>query len=112
MRDYVPEAETIHHTVDPVSFPPAIEKLLLIALALVLLVPCFWQSHLQAGDFSSHIYNAWLTLEAEKGSVTGLETRWQWTNTLADLFLPRLLQWTGRAATERIASGIAVELFF
>ena len=38
----------------------------------LLLVPCYWQSRLQAGDLSSHIYNAWLAELIAKGQAPGL----------------------------------------
>src|SRR5260370_39294574 len=40
--------------------------------SILLLVPCFWQSRLQAGDLSSHIYNAWLAQVIETRQRPGL----------------------------------------
>jgi hypothetical protein len=35
--------------------------LVYVPVSLGLLLPCYWQPRIQAGDLSSHIYNAWLT---------------------------------------------------
>src|SRR5882762_802603 len=50
--------------------------------SVLLLVPCFWQSRLQAGDLSSHIYNAWLAQSIESGRASGLSIAFQTTNVL------------------------------
>ncbi|HZI76726.1 MAG TPA: hypothetical protein VFD73_22400, partial [Gemmatimonadales bacterium] len=47
----------------PVLFP---------AISILLLVPCYWQPRLQAGDLSSHIYNAWMSQLIESGRTDGL----------------------------------------
>src|SRR4051812_36876130 len=31
-----------------------------VVLSLCVLIPCFWQPHIQATDLPSHLYNAWL----------------------------------------------------
>ena len=41
-------------------------------VSLVLLAPCYWQPRLQAGDLSSHIYNAWLAQLIESGRADGV----------------------------------------
>ena len=33
--------------------PPVLEALMVILISQFLLIPCFWQRHVQAGDFSS-----------------------------------------------------------
>jgi hypothetical protein len=82
-----------------------------VAVSALLLVPCFWQSRIQAGDLSSHIYNAWLACEIQKGTVQGLTVTAQWTNVLFDLWLVALLQLWGPAVAQRIAVGAAVLIF-
>jgi len=42
------------------------------ALSLLVLAPCFWHSRIQAGDLSSHVYNAWLTGLLEQRPFPGL----------------------------------------
>ena len=40
-------------------------------LSVLLLSPCYWQPRLQAGDLSSHIYNAWLAQLIETAAPRG-----------------------------------------
>ena len=46
--------------------------LLFLAVSGFLLVPCFWQRRIQAGDLASHVYNAWLAQLIERGQAPGL----------------------------------------
>jgi len=32
---------------------------ILLLISIILLVPCYWHSHIEAGDLGSHMYNAW-----------------------------------------------------
>jgi len=84
----------------------------MIVTSLALLIPCFWQERIQAGDLSSHLYNAWLAGQIDSGAVKGLTVTPQWTNALSDWALQRLLYAGGPAAAERIVSGAAALLFF
>ena len=79
--------------------------------SLPLLVPCFWQSRVQAGDLSSHLYNAWLAQLVEGGRAPGLVVVWQSTNVLFDWLLGALFRGLGPAAAERIAVALAVLVF-
>ena len=83
----------------------------LIAAALVLLVPCFWQSRLQAGDLSSHIYNAWLAGLIQRGKAPGLAISFQTTNVLFDLMLSAFYQMFGAGIAQRLSVAIAVLVF-
>ena len=40
--------------------------------SLLVLLPCYWQARIQAGDLSSHIYNSWLAQLIEAGKLPGL----------------------------------------
>ena len=84
-------------------------RVLLISVLLV--VPCFWQSRIQAGDLSSHIYNAYLANLIAQGKVSGLWIADQSNNILFDLELEWLLPRVGAAAAQRIAVSIAVLIF-
>jgi len=75
----------------------------LLASAL-LLIPCFWQSRIQAGDLSSHVYNAWLARLVAQGQAPGLSLVHLNTNILFD--------WMLSAMPERLAVAIAVLIFF
>jgi len=79
---------------------------------VLLLVPCFWQSRIQAGDLSSHIYNAWLAQLIEHGQAPGLTLARQSNNVLFDLMLSGLMRAWGAAAAQRIAVSMAVLVFF
>ena len=74
-------------------------------------MPCFWQSRLQAGDLSSHIYNAWLAQLIEAGRAPGLSIVFQTTNVLFDIILRALFEVFGPAAAQRISVSLAVLTF-
>jgi len=74
------------------------------------MIPCFWGSRIQAGDLSSHIYNAWLARLVAEGRAPGLEVKWQSTNILFDLMLSALFP-LGVGAAQRIAVVAAVLVF-
>jgi hypothetical protein len=80
-------------------------------VSLLLLAPCYWQSRVQAGDLSSHIYNAWLAQLIERGEIHGLRIAGQTTNILFDLMLGGLFQLAGPAAAQRISVSLAVLIF-
>lgn len=81
------------------------------ALSALLLLPCFWQPRIQAGDLSSHIYNAWLTQLIESGRAQGLVVAPQTTNVLFDLMLGGLFRLFGPEAAQRIAVSLAALIF-
>ena len=82
------------------------------AISVLLLVPCFWQPRIQAGDLSSHVYNAWLAQLIERGQAPGLTLARQSNNVLFDLMLSGLMRAWGVAVAQRIAVSIAVLVFF
>ena len=95
---------------DPLqAWTPALQG---IGLSVLLLVPCFWQVRIQAGDLSSHLYNAWLAQLIERGQAPGLMLVRQSNNVLFDLMLSGLLRVFGAAAAQRIAVSVAVLVFF
>lgn len=79
--------------------------------SVLLLVPCFWQSRIHAGDLSSHIYNAWLAQLIQSGKTTGLTIVPKTTNVLFDLVLSGLLGALGASAAQRIAVSASVLIF-
>jgi hypothetical protein len=81
-------------------------------ISLLVLVPCFWHSRIQAGDLSSHVYNCWLVLQLEHQPVPGLAVVPQWTNVVFDLALTELLRVFGPDAAQRIAVSVCVLVFF
>ena len=80
-------------------------------VSLLLVAPCYWQSHIQAGDLSSHIYNAWLAQSIEGGRILGLRIAAQSTNVLFDLMLYGLLNVVGPDWAQRISVSLAVLIF-
>ncbi len=81
-------------------------------ISAALLAPCFWQTHIQAGDLSSHLYNAWLARLAAEGKLEGLALVPQWTNVLFDAMLRSLLGLLGARWAERGAVAACVLVFF
>jgi hypothetical protein len=76
-----------------------------------LLIPCFWQSRIQAGDLSSHIYNAWLASRIQQGDAPGLWISSKSNNILFDQMLEWLLVRVGPDWTQRLAVAASVLVF-
>lgn len=85
---------------------------LVVAVSALVLLPCFWQRRIQAGDFSSHLYNAWLVQEVKGGRIAELELAAPWTNVLFDSLLEASIQALGLEAAERISVSLLVLNFF
>jgi hypothetical protein len=90
----------------PVSY------MLMAGLAIALLIPCFWQPHIEAGDLASHLYNAWLAGEIHKGTLPGLTLVHPVTNVLADWGLEALSNAFGPTRAARVMAAVAVQIFF
>jgi hypothetical protein len=92
--------------------PEPVRGPLWYAVATVMLVvPCFWQPRLQAGDLASHIYNSWLAELIAQGKAPGLSIASQTTNVLFDLILSALYRAIGAGMAQRIAVSFAVLVF-
>jgi len=78
----------------------------------ILLIPCFWHRHIEAGDLASHTYNAWLTQLIDRGQAPGLWLARQWNNIFFDILLVRLANLFGLNLAEKIAVSLAVLIFF
>lgn len=83
----------------------------LALLAVLFLIPCFWQSRIQAGDLASHAYNAWLASRISEGLLPGLWIAHQSNNVLFDIMLVFFSSHFGMAVAQRIAVSIAVLIF-
>jgi hypothetical protein len=81
-------------------------------ISALVLVPCFWQSRIQAGDLSSHLYNAWLSILIGEAKAPGLKIVSQHTNVLFDVLLAGLMRAVGPWGAEHIAVPLAVLVFF
>jgi hypothetical protein len=86
-------------------------RVLFALLAAIVLLPCYWQPRIQAGDLSSHIYNAWLAQLIESGRLPGLQITGQFTNVLFDLLLTGLIRPLGPDGAQRAAVSLAVLIF-
>src|SRR5579864_591133 len=86
--------------------------LVLTTISVVVLLPCFWHKHIEAGDLASHTYNAWLAQLIERGQAPGLYLAPRWTNILVDVALLRLGNIIGFAAAEKIVVSACVLIFF
>jgi hypothetical protein len=83
----------------------------LVVISVLLLVPCLWQSRIQAGDLSSHAYNAWLASQISGGTLHGVSIARQWNNVLFDIELCFFAAHFGFEVAQSIAVGIAVLIF-
>ncbi len=84
----------------------------IVAISLVLLLPCFWHKRIEAGDLASHTYNAWLAQLIAQGNAPGLYLVRQWNNVLVDVALAKLGSAVGFAAAEKIVVSACVLIFF
>lgn len=82
-----------------------------LAASILLVIPCSWQSRLQAGDLSSHIYNSWLAQLIERGEAPGLSIVQQTTNVLFDWLLSALFRAFGAGMAQRISVSLTVLVF-
>jgi hypothetical protein len=86
-------------------------RILFTLLGAIVLLPCYWQPRIQAGDLSSHIYNAWLSGLIQSGRVPGLYRAGQFTNVLFDLLLAGFIVPLGPDGAQRAAVTLAVLVF-
>jgi hypothetical protein len=112
MADSILSAEKTEERERPGSPTRRRERVIRITLLSVLfLIPCFWQSRIQAGDLSSHVYNAWLASLISNGKVSGLWIAPRSNNVMFDLELEWLMQYLPPGAAQRIAVSGAVLVF-
>ena len=82
-----------------------------LSVSILFLIPCYWQPRIQAGDLSSHIYNAWLAQLIEDGRTPGLTIVHQTTNVFFDWMLSSLFRHFGPDAAQHISVSLAVLVF-
>jgi hypothetical protein len=83
-----------------------------LAISVLLVVPCLWHQRIEAGDLGSHVYNAWLAQLISKGQAPGLYIAHQWNNVLFDVTLLHVGNVVGFAAAQKIVVPACVLLFF
>ena len=86
--------------------------LAITAISILLLIPCFWHHHIEAGDLGSHLYNAWLAQLIEQGQAPGLWIANQHFNILFDVLVSGLARTFNFSAAEKIAVSTGVLIFF
>jgi hypothetical protein len=79
--------------------------------SLLLLVPCYWQPRIEAGDLASHIYNCWLAEWIGRTRPAGLEVAHPFTNVLFDWMLSGFDRLAGAGAAQHLAVSLAVLTF-
>jgi hypothetical protein len=77
-------------------------------ISLLLIVPCFWHRHIEAGDLPSHVYNAWLAQLVTQGQAPGLYLVHRYDNVLFDMTLFYAANLFGIHAAEKIVVSICV----
>ena len=82
-----------------------------VLASILVLLPCYWGPHIQAGDLSSHVYNSWLAMLVEAGKLPGLAVAGQATNVLFDVMLSGLFRTLGPDLAQRIAVSVTVLIF-
>lgn len=85
-------------------------KYLLTSLLIVL--PCFWNARVQAGDLASHTYNIWLVDLIRSGHLPGLQLAEIRTNVLFDLLEENLIHVLGFEYGEKVSIALAMLTFF
>jgi len=107
-------------SLNPLNAEPAFQQsrirlrslLALVLASALLLIPCFWHPHIEAGDLGSHLYNAWLAQLVHQGKAPGVYIVTQWQNVLFDLLLYHLANLFGFALAEKFAVCLCVLIFF
>src|SRR5260370_42381591 len=92
--------------------PRVVSRIAILLLSMILLIPCFWQRRIQAGDLASHIYNSWLAQQIHLGKAPGLTLAPLTSNVLFDLALRMLFQAFAAEAAQRISVSAAALSFF
>ncbi len=84
----------------------------LLAVSLVLVIPCFWHREIVSSDLGSHLYNAWLAQLIRLGQLPGLWIARQHTNVLFDYLLSGFGAIFGLHTGEKLAVALSVLIFF
>lgn len=84
----------------------------LLAVSLVLVIPCYWHREIVSSDLGSHLYNAWLAQLIRRGQLPGLWIVHQHTNVLFDYLLSGFGGIFGLHTGEKLAVALSVLIFF
>ncbi len=111
-RELQAKASPRMEEVSPSKIRSKTELGLVLLVSAAILIPCFWQRHIQAGDLASHVYNAWLAQLVGEGKAPGVYAVWQAKNVLFDLMLLNLGKVFGFGVAEKITVSACVLVFF
>jgi len=84
----------------------------ILAISCVMVVPCFWQAQIEAGDLGSHVYNAWLVQLIHAGKAPGLYLVRLWHNVLFDWMLAGAARVVGFGVAQKMVVALSVLIFF
>ena len=87
-------------------------RIVVMAVSVLLLAPCFWHRRIEAGDLGSHVYNVWLAQLVQEGKAPGVYLVWQCDNILFDLLLFYFAKAFGLAVAQKIVVSLCVLIFF
>ena len=82
-----------------------------ILVSILLIIPCIWHHHIEAGDLPSHVYNIWLAQLVTKGQAPGLYLVPRYDNVLFDFALFYTADLFGIRAAEKIVVSVCVLIF-
>ncbi len=86
---------------------------ILLHVSAIVLIPCLWHRHIEAGDLGSHEYISWLANLVEQGRAPGLFIAPQWNNIVVDFgYISWLGPRIGFAAAEKIIISACALTFF
>lgn len=85
-----------------------------LLVSTIVLIPCLWHRHIEAGDLGSHEYISWIANMVAQGRVPGLFiAHHQWNNIVVDFGLSWLGPLLGYAVAAKIVvSGCALTFFW
>ena len=86
--------------------------LAVLLLSLLLIAPCLLAPRIQAGDLSSHIYNAWLARLIDQNEAPGLYLAPMSSNWLFDVMLLNAWKLGGPEFAQRFCVSASVLIFF
>src|SRR5438270_13387489 len=87
------------------------DRLLIVILLVVSVVPCFWDERAGTGDLLSHVYNVWLVQQIKAGQAPGLALACTHTNILLDMLLDHLVVWFGFGLGSKLGLAFVVLLY-
>lgn len=81
-------------------------------VSVLVVIPCFWHRHIEAGDLGSHVYNAWLTTLVQNHQARCLYLVESWTNFLFDNLLIWFCKAFGFFRGTKLTLAVLVLIFF